>query len=56
MALMALDAIVIDDSSIYTREEFEGATLNEKQQLKGDNDHALACARYAINYYHALGK
>ena len=56
MALMALDAIVLDDSSIYTREEFEGATLNESQQLKGDNDHAIACARYAVNYFHALGK
>ena len=56
MALMALDAIVLDDSSIDTREEFEGATLNENQQLKGDNDHAIACARYAVNYFHAIGK
>lgn len=56
MSLMALDAIVIDDSSVHTREEFEGATLNEKQQLQGGNDHAIACARYAINYFHAVGK
>lgn len=55
MALMALDAIVIDDSNIETRREFEDATLDENQKLKGENDHTIACARYAINYFHAIG-
>ena len=56
MSLMALDAIVIDDSDIDTREEFESATLDENQRMKGENDHTIACARYAINYFHAIGK
>lgn len=56
MALMALDAIVIDDSNYNTREEFENAQLDENQKLKGENDHTIACARYAINYFHAMGK
>lgn len=56
MALMALDAIVIDDSNAYTREEFENAMLDEHQQMKGDKDHTIACARYAINYFHAIGE
>lgn len=56
MALMALDAIVIDDSNQFTREEFEDAQLDENQKLKNDNDHAIACARYAINHFHAVGK
>lgn len=55
MALMALDAIVIDDSNAFTRDEFENAMLDEHQQMKGDNDHTIACARYAINYFHAVG-
>lgn len=55
MALMALDGIVLDDSSDFTREEFETAMLDEHQTLKGDKDHAIACARYAINYFHAVG-
>lgn len=56
MALMALDAIVIDDSNYSTREEFENCMLDEQQRLKGENDHTIACARYAINYFHAIGK
>lgn len=56
MALMALDAIVIDDSCISTREEFEGAELDNNNNLKGKNDHTIACARYAINYFHAIGE
>ena len=56
MALMALDAIVIDDSNYNTREEFENAQLDENQKPKGENDHTIACARYAINYFHAIGK
>lgn len=56
MALMALDAIVIDDSNYSTREEFENCMLDEQQHLKGENDHSIACSRYAINYYHAIGK
>lgn len=56
MALMALDGIVIDDSNYNTREEFEGCALDEQQRLKGENDHTIACARYAINYFHAIGK
>lgn len=56
MALMALDAIVIDDSNLNTREEFENAQLDENQKPKGENDHTIACARYAINYFHAIGK
>ena len=56
MALMALDAIVIDDSTAFTREEFESATLDENHKMKGENDHTIACARYAINYFHAIGK
>lgn len=56
MALMALDAIVIDDSTAFTREEFESATLDENHRMKGENDHTIACARYAINYFHAIGK
>lgn len=56
MALMALDGIVLDDSSYDTREEFETAMLDEHQTLKGDKDHAMACARYAINYFHAIGE
>lgn len=56
MALMALDAIVIDDSNYNTREEFENAQLDENQKLKGENDHTIACARYAINYFHAICK
>lgn len=55
MALMALDAIVIDDSSIETREEFETEQIDENQRLTNKNDHAIACARYAINYFHAIG-
>lgn len=55
MALMALDGIVIDDSNLSTREEFENATLDENQKMKGENDHTIACARYAINYFHAAG-
>ena len=55
MALMALDAIVIDDSNYNTREEFENAQLDENQKIKGENDHTIACARYAINYFHAVG-
>lgn len=55
MALMALDAIVIDDSSTDTREEFEGAELDENKKIKQANDHAIAAARYAINYWHAMG-
>lgn len=56
MALMALDGIVIDDSNQYTREEFEECTLDENQKIKNDNDHTIACARYAINYFHAIVK
>lgn len=56
MALMALDAIVIDDSNYYTIDEFENCMLDEQQHLKGENDHTIACARYAINYFHAIGK
>lgn len=56
MALMALDAIVIDDSDYATRDEFESATLDENHRMKGENDHTIACARYAINYFHAIGK
>lgn len=55
MALMALDGIIIDDSDLSTREEFENATLDENQKMKGENDHTIACARYAINYFHAAG-
>lgn len=55
MALMALDAIVIDDSNIETRREFEDAMLDENQKMKGENDHTIACARYAINYFHYTG-
>lgn len=55
MALMALDGIVIDDSNYNTREEFENAQLDENQKIKGENDHTIACARYAINYFHAVG-
>ena len=55
MSLMALDAIVIDDSNQFTRDEFENAMLDEHQNLKG-NDHTIACARYAINYFHATGE
>ena len=55
MSLMALDGIVIDDSDANTRMEFENATLDEQQRLKGENDHTIACARYAINYFHAVG-
>ena len=55
MSLMALDGIVIDDSDTNTRMEFENATLDEQQRLKGENDHTIACARYAINYFHAVG-
>lgn len=55
MALMALDGIIIDDSNLSTREEFENATLDENQKMKGENDHTIACARYAINYFHAAG-
>jgi len=54
MALMALDGIIIDDSNINTRSEFENAQLDENQKLTGENDHTIACARYAINYYHAI--
>lgn len=54
MALMALDGIVIDDSNTDTRFEFENAMLDENQKLKGENDHTIACARYAINYFHAV--
>lgn len=56
MSLMALDGIVIDDSSIDTREEFEGAMLDEHHNLKNKNDHTIACARYAVNYFHAVGQ
>jgi len=56
MALMALDSIVIDDSNIETRMEFENAQLDENQKLTGENDHTIACARYAINYFHAVGQ
>ena len=55
MALMALDAIVIDDSSYDTREEFESEEIDANHKLTKDNDHAIACARYAINYFHAIG-
>lgn len=55
MALMALDAIVIDNSCDDTRLEFEGAMLDENRKLKGDKDHTIACARYAINYMHKCG-
>lgn len=55
MALMALDAIVVDDSNIETRREFEDAMLDENQKMKGENDHTIACARYAINYFHYTG-
>lgn len=55
MSLMALDGIVIDDSNYNTREEFENAQLDENQKIKGENDHTIACARYAINYFHAVG-
>lgn len=55
MALMALDGIVVDDSNASTRDEFENATLDENQKMKGENDHTIACARYAINYFHAAG-
>lgn len=56
MALMALDGIVIDDSNNSTKFEFENCTLDEEQRLKGENDHTIACARYAINYFHAIGR
>lgn len=55
MALMALDGIVIDDSNMETRREFEDATIDENQKMKGENDHTIACARYAINYFHYAG-
>lgn len=55
MSLMALDGIVIDNSNAYTQMEFENAQLDENQKMKGDNDHTIACARYAINYFHAVG-
>lgn len=55
MALMSLDAIVIDNSNDDTRIEFEGAMLDENRKLKGDKDHTIACARYAINYFHKCG-
>lgn len=54
MALMALDGIVIDDSSDFTREEFEECMLDENQKIKNENDHTIACARYAINIFHAI--
>lgn len=56
MALMALDGIVIDDSSASTREEFEAAELDENGNMKNTNDHSIACARYAINYFHFTGQ
>lgn len=55
MSLMSLDAIVIDNSCDDTRMEFEGAMLDENRKLKGDKDHTIACARYAINYFNKCG-
>lgn len=55
-SLMALDGIVIDDSDIRTTQEFENAEFDSNNNLKGKNDHSIACARYAINYFHFTGQ
>lgn len=47
--LMGLDAIVIDDSSPSTREEFEKIELTEDRKLKG-KDHAVDAVRYAATW------
>lgn len=54
MGMMALDAIVIDDSSQKTREEFENAQLTEDRHLKG-SDHAIDAARYAYTWLKLSG-
>lgn len=55
MSLMALDAIVVDDSNEDVRLEFEQTTLDVNHNIKNKNDHAVACARYAINLFHKMG-
>lgn len=47
--MMSLDAIVIDDSSPSTREEFEKIELTEEHKLKG-KDHAVDAVRYAATW------
>lgn len=56
MALMALDAIVVDDSCEDVRMEFQDTTLDVNGAIKNKNDHAVATARYAITLFHRMGK
>lgn len=53
-AMMGLDAIVLDDSSQSTREEFENLQLTEEKKLKG-SDHACDAVRYAFTWLKGAG-
>ncbi len=47
--MMGFDSIVLDDSSVSTREEFERIELTQDHKLKG-SDHAVDAVRYAATW------
>ena len=52
--MMGLDAIVLDNSSESTREEFENLQMTEERKLKGA-DHATDAVRYAFTWLRSVG-